>query len=1032
MNPELLQNPLVEYILELLAKQAIDLGREALRRTWAKTKRTPTKQVYIPRVALIDREPELRSIQIVMDESPHIRILYFVGGGGVGKTRLLEEAEHLREEVTTSFPLRWGGILDLYHTELRSVPALQAEIVDRLDPLEEHFSHFRSAQNRIKLMVAEGLTGDVLEREQQKLHDLFFDEFQLFAEKYRPIIAFDTLESLTHESDWVEILCQLEGTPVGIREWLIRYIPRLKNTVILLAGRPEPDLHRALAQINDQYPGQMETIEIKGLTREDARQFLSLLLRKRAPAVKALIENADLLWKLTQGMPVQLSLAVELASEGQYIAQGHIGIEGNLELWGQRLVGALFSYDHPARRIFFFLALARKGLTADLLHYLEPEWSLDDCRQQLKRLRTSNLVKTRPEHEAFFLHDALYELFDAYFPEKTNLESWYERLAEYYRAKSNLLVADTHQLMQTEINLLFYELRRSPRPAFQSIYLRLRERAIAGRELELDLQLRDELLRYSTQGVDDYFPPIHTLPQAELDRDGVVRWIKRYIIQAHYKRAVFVAETVLALGPPPYTMLVPDPYTRLLGIAPKEQKYGREILKDASPLFWGQILTYYGEALVYAGASESVVCQIIEKAIVLLENDLLEIDQPLNWLRKRVLGRANHEMGYLMRSYGHYGLAFKAYENALQEFDSKEISEIFDEQAETLNNLAFVQALLGASKRAKAHVDQALKLRQRLSQKYPLALSYNTRGLIYSLQGQYEMGKRESQLALEIFEQLETARGIGLACNALGYILRRQGEGWAKGKIGSSQAIEYFQQSMDYLTRSETVFSEKVSEPIRLWEAYNEQGCLYRDWGRLLRNQRGHHDAQEMYLKALSVQFKALEVAQQHGMHFQEADTYDDLAWIAFEQDDHKNAEHWHKRALSVVPDEFILTMDKGKNFVHAPGEAYWLILGKAYWQEGVWAFKSITKELLPEKKQQEYVEKAIEDFTLAAYYFNQYWPDTSANQMRLHLMVEQIATLRFPVGKMEAAINSVAARYNITVAAFLSMLNNSLSRNTY
>ena len=84
-------------------------------------------------------------------------------------------------------------------------------------------------------------------------------------------------------------------------------------------------------------------------------------------------------------------------------------------------------------------------------------------------------------------------------------------------------------------------------------------------------------------------------------------------------------------------------------------------------------------------------------------------------------------------------------------FTNLEIQILIDEQADTLNNLAFILALLGAPKRAKTHIDQALELRQRLGQKYPLALSHNTRGLIYSLQGQYEMGRRECQLVTKYF-----------------------------------------------------------------------------------------------------------------------------------------------------------------------------------------------------------------------------------------------------------------------------------------
>ena len=1018
-----LQNSLVEYILDLIIKQTIQYGPDLARKAWSRAKQPHTKKrSYSPQVGLINREAERRAIQTDLEDTPHLRMLYFIGEGGVGKTRLLQDAIHFTNGGKASMPLRWGNLLDLYHTELHSVSALQGAIVQGLDPTREYFQRFHIAQDRFNRLLAEGLNGQALEAERQKLNILFYEEYRIFAKKYRPVITIDTMESLTHESDWVESLCNLEGGSIAIREWLIEQLVKLENSVILMGGRPQPTFQRALELANKGHPGQLEIIELKGLTREDTYQLLALLLRKAPSSLKPLMERADHLWQLTRGLPVQVALAVDLASHGEFITRNSLEGYESVELWGRQLVSELFSYDDPARRVFFLLGLARKGMTADLLHYLEPEIPKSECERQLEQLRTTSAVKTRRGYDDVFLHDVLYELFDTYSPPNSSLEPWYEQLADYYRDQHLRSEPDHDRRSQSAINLLYYELKRNPRYAFESLYLQLRESALKGHELELDLQLRDELLQFirNPAVVNCQFTE-QKLTQAEIDRDGAVRWIKRYLIRAQYREAILIAETILTLGQQSYSAIAPYQPERILVLSSEQKEHAREILSTAEPLFWGQILTYYCEALIYSSAPDAKIYQNIKRARTILNNIHLEFDHPLNWLREQVLGRMNDRSGYLFRSTGQYGSALLAYESALPEFNNVGIA---DEEAATLNNLAFIWALLGDFEQAKKYADRAFKLRQLLGQKYPLALSHNTRGLIYSQQGQHDLGRRESQLALGIFEELDIPRGIGLACNALGYICRKQGEGWKSGQCSRAQAIQYFRQSKEYLKRAKDIFFKKISEPIRLWEAFNEQGSLFREWGAMLDKQKYTKASQKLYAKAVECQLKALEVAQQYGMHFQEADTCDDLAKVWQDQENNRKAKYWLKQALSLVPKEYKLTPEKRHKDVPGPGEAFWLILGKAHWQEGLWSLKSITKGSVSERKHREYTQSVIENFTLAAYYFERYWPGTSINNSRLRSMADQILGLSIPVREAKKAVKDVAASNKLEISIFLQMFN--------
>ena len=217
-----------------------------------------------------------------------------------------------------------------------------------------------------------------------------------------------------------------------------------------------------------------------------------------------------------------------------------------------------------------------------------------------------------------------------------------------------------------------------------------------------------------------------------------------------------------------------------------------------------------------------------------------------------------------------------------------------------------------------------------------------------------------------------------------------------------------------------------MREPIRSWEAYNEQGSLYREWGYLLNEQKDSENAQKLYARAVECQFIALEIARQNKMRLQEADSCDDLAKVLYDQGDVEGAHKWLEQAISLVPEEFIATPDQNKDTTPALGEAYWLILGKAYWQEGQWAIESISQEGLSERKYQEYTQNVIKNFTLAAYYFESYWPKTSRYSERLNLMKNDILKLRLPVRKIKNAIKDVAAYHKINVLSFLRVLSKS------
>lgn len=1006
--------PLLYFLIDYVAGHLLDqaLGRSArlARKTWQTIKQQRRYPGFVLRTKLINRERELRTIKAAIIATERLQVIYLYGPGGVGKTRLLEEAGLWSTQMRRRGKLSWSGILDLYHADLHSTAVLQSALIENLDPEQHYFQEYRQARVRFEERRRAGLIGATVDAERAALTELFLTEYNTFAGQLRPLIAFDTLENLAHESDLIQQLCQLESMPDAVQSWLLHQAPRLKNTILLLAGRPQPVLQEALAQTYGKQPGQFEAIELQGLTCEDFRQLATALLKNVPPSVQALGDFMDHLWQLTDGRPVHLALVIELAAQGATFTTTLVEQHQNVLLWGQHLVKTLFNYDDDEGRFFFFLALARRGLDAELLHYLEPGWALVDCTRRLTKAQQLSIVKVRPGREELFLHDLLYELFDAFALPQSDLQPWRARLADYYRLRQ-VNETDRATWAKVTVSLLHYELQLNPQRAFEQGYRHWNEIALKGYEIGLDMQLRDELLRFWHSPTNQQLALTYGLARHQIDLDSAVRWIKRFLMRQRRQQAIDVAETLLAFGPPHLAALMANPTARFAALPTPLVTAATTLFTQANAFFWGHLLTYYGEALTYTGAVMSQVQHIFAQAL-----QLLEASTTLNgadWLQQRVIGRAHNTLGYLLRTHGHYGSALTAYQRALVYFNTADSA---DEYADTLNNIAFVLALLGDITQAQTAIDQAVVMRQRLGQRYALALSHNTRGRIYMLRNQLEMSRRDCEWALLEFEDLEEARGQGLACIALGNTLRLQGSFAVNGKAQYNAAIEFYQKGEELLHRAIAIFSNQVKEPLRLWEAHNELGSLLREWGIALQKQGQERFTETKLGEAIKAHEQALAVTRSHSLFFQEADTCDDLAHVWTVCNNLEVAQQWLNRMFALVPATYMLKDGQGFQDAPAPGDAYWLILGKIHWRQLLWSLPSIEQAALSKRQRSEAVRTAIHHLVLAYVYFDRYCTGTQALEARLKNITPHLVRLGLLTPQSQRQMNKVAGQYKINV----------------
>lgn len=968
---------------------------------------------FAPRTPrIIGRQEIIQAIEAAIgDSSGCSHVFLLVGPGGTGKTRLLEEVPVICGRIAKP-EVRPTSIIDLYHADYHSPGGLRQAIVDGLDPDQGYFQQYRVKRKEFEQKREEGIGGGALEQVRQELDKVFLQEYEELAQTSRLVLCFDTLELLQYESDRVLEICQVEDVDTAIKNWFLRHIGRLPNTVALFSGRPQPRIEQEFAEQFRQSNCSFTRYDINAFTVPETYEYL-VAMRAESQELDEILSNDEVgkrVVQLSGGKPIYLSLLTDLLLYGDTItdlfpASQDAKDDVDEDLVGKLLVERLIALPEPFGPTIYYLLHARKGLDVVLLrHLMGGQWSAEEASRNLEQVRHFAFVKPRAKTPYLFLHDEVYDLFDRYFQGDSRYGNSFEAIATYYRTQ----MAKVSSILEREdlvVARLYYELQVDLRNGYAHCYLPWDEQAIQAHEIGFDMRLRDEVLRflnrYTAPDSPFYNPRIgQLLDRAAIDRDCIIGWLMRYLEKGESEKVYKIAWDLR--------------YQR------KEAFVDWERIDD--PRYKVSVLIPLSWAMVYLGKAETETRKVQEEALALLADKQQFREAQESW-RLRALGHIHENIGYLHRVAQRLQTAIGYYSTAVHYF--RQVNQKAN-LASAQNNEAYAYALLGNFSRAEKLIDDALTIRRSLKQKHPLAISLNTRGLIHLLADQPHRALPKCKEAEQIFTDLNDPRGIGLSTLALAQIYRALGKLWRQDVYPVEQAVEFYQESRLAIDKAIKIFEEETPEPGRLIEAYNEAGALERDWGLVLKKMGGKELARQRFDRAVKL-FAASIAISGAQWPVETSDSYEDIVDVYIIQADFTNAVDNLRQSESFIPEEYRLVEGQGFMPIKEPVEEFWSMLGKLEIQQARIVLAGVGHEL--QNITQERLLAAMPHYAKSVAYFLRFSADYSRHKTTIKEIYDYLKSLEIAqLQEVRDVVVGVEQAYQVDLQHLLEDIDETLA----
>ena len=459
---------------------------------------------------IVGRQKERDDIEQAIRAEGELRILYIVGDGGIGKTRLLQEVPSIVAKLQgQGAQLQYGGLWDLHQPSIQSGDGLESVIAEALEPEGHVFDAYRATRQDLDRARAAGSDPREIEKLRHSVERAFVLGFNEISARTRVVLALDTVEAIQYESDVVQHACQIELTGLEVRDWLLTNLTALRNAVIIMAGREKRQLRFDFERYFDD---RLRVISLGPFAETDTLSYFDAIT-KAMPALQHAALSAErqkVIHHYTGGFPLKIALVIELLARNLPLPREFLDSLETAELKGaaeradiqqrveKELIAGILTASDDTARVLPYVALARKGIDGELLGRLTG-WPEARVEKVLNVLEPLSFTKVRPGSTCVFLHDEMYDLMErhAWSKMEQEREEVCRVILEYYeeRLAQATEPAQRHELLTEQ---LYYRFLADPRNGYL-VYTRLSEAALLDYDVSFDMQLRDEMLQFCTR-----------------------------------------------------------------------------------------------------------------------------------------------------------------------------------------------------------------------------------------------------------------------------------------------------------------------------------------------------------------------------------------------------------------------------------------------------------------------------------------------------------------------------------------------------
>lgn len=894
---------------------------------------------------MVGRKDEIERVRTCLYDRGARHFIYYWAGGGLGKTRLLQELQCLVQEAGPGF--HSSGILDLYHTDLHGTSDIERAIMDGLDPEGRHFANYRRQRRQYELQRERGASPAAMEQKRASLSAAFVEDCRALALEARKIVlCFDTIELLQYESTIVEEMAGLETMDARVKAWFLDKLSQLANVLVIFAGRPRrpvadqrPDPQaRLVSDMEASFGSDLTVIELEPFSLEETEEFIAAI----KPDMEGEFVPEPLLpvvHRLTGGRPILLHLIVDLlytlAPEPQSILDLFEGYSELLDVpeYDERLLEARKRIEKELVKVVFNeagelgaylirIALMPKGVDAEILRQtLVP--SVEEAQELLDRLEPLSFVKRftpppggqRLHGERTFLHDEMYSLLTlpGVIPHLTINERMVARALTkgYYDPKIGELdtairassddperrVGLRERMFKLQVERLYYILAQDPRQGYDE-YKTLTEESNRMRAVGFSMRLLDEFLRfYSTPRRRNVCDAIGLTYQS-IVRESAQLWVERLHWWGQYKLVGEFAEQLL--DKPDVISVLDDTHLDILG----------------------NVCALWARAIAILGGYS-------EKAVYRAQGLLDRLPPLSECTANHALARARLgvTIGYHYQLAGMLSQATRELTDSLAAF--RKTKGHYDEYTMAINNLAYAHAQQGRFPQARTLAHEALRVNEELGYDYATGLTLSTLSGIAMYRGNYHQAIEYGHEALDIFLEVEDSHGIFLVYKTLGWALRWYGTHEYKKGRRLEEAQSRLESAKGYLEKALDIANSAGFGQDRYLEIDSELGRLYRSIGNCAQKTSGFEKALPSYQESERLLNKVLKARLPK---VERANTLHDLASVQYSMGNVEKARETLERVEEVIgrenliiPSQQLPAETQADELFHPLGKVEWL-----------------------------------------------------------------------------------------------------------